>query len=165
MARHPHSIIYLIIFLDSRIVNIVLEFLYRNFKLLSSNGQLGFFFFLTLRLLLTWDFDYSVSMVGRRSPLVLSSTRATLRSVVNSLQPVSADGNLVQNKDGILGRSDLLQGNVRLSAGILRWHRDGKNVSDAKLDSLDDSSLVGLSTQLLKRLSINSGSLVSIWHF
>lgn len=95
-------------------------------------------------------------MVERRSPLVLSSTRTTLRSVLNSLQPASADGDLVLNKDGILG---LLQGNVRLSAGILRWHRDGETVSDAKLD---DSSLVGLSTQLLKRLSINSGSLVSI---
>ncbi|KAL1216565.1 Peroxisomal ATPase PEX6 [Cardamine amara subsp. amara] len=103
-------------------------------------------------------------MVERRSPLVLSSTRTTLRSVLNSLQPVSADSDRVLSQDSILGGSDLLHGNVRLSAGILRWHRDGEkeNVSDAKLDSLDDSSLVGLSTQLLKRLSINSGSLVVI---
>ncbi|CAD5311574.1 unnamed protein product [Arabidopsis thaliana] len=96
-------------------------------------------------------------MVERRNPLVLSSTRSTLRSVLNSSQPSSADGDRVLNKDG-----DLLRGNARLSAGILRWRKDGENVSDAKLDSLDDSALVGLSTQLLKRLSINSGSLVVV---
>jgi len=99
----------------------------------------------------------SVAMVERRNPLVLSSTRSTLRSVLNSSQPSSADGDRVLNKDG-----DLLRGNARLSAGILRWRKDGENVSDAKLDSLDDSALVGLSTQLLKRLSINSGSLVVV---
>ncbi|CAH2039065.1 unnamed protein product [Thlaspi arvense] len=93
-------------------------------------------------------------MVERRNPLVLSSTRSTLRSVLNSLQPVAADG--------ISGGSDLLRRNVRLSAGILRWYRDGEKNSDAKFDSFDDSALVGLSTQLLKRLSINSGSLVVI---
>lgn len=101
----------------------------------------------------------SVAMVERRNPLVLSSTRSTLRSVLNSSQPSSADGDRVLNKDG-----DLLRGNARLSAGILRWRKDGENVSDAKLDSLDDSALVGLSTQLLKRLSINSGSLVCPSH-
>lgn len=102
------------------------------------------------------QFD-SVAMVERRNPLVLSSTRTTLRSVLNSLQSVSSNGDRVLNHDEIvLGGSDLLRGNVKLSAGILRWHKD-----DAKLDSLDDSALVGLSTQLLKRLSINSGSLVS----
>lgn len=101
-------------------------------------------------------------MVERRNPLVLSSTRSTLRSVLNSLQTSSADGDRVLNHDGIvLGGSDLSRGNVSLSAGILRWRMDGENVSDAKLDSLDDSALVGVSTQLLKRLSINSGSLVS----
>lgn len=102
-------------------------------------------------------------MVERRSPLVLSSTRTTLRSVLNSLQAVSAGGDRVLSKDGTLGGSDLIQRNVRLSAGILRWHRDGENVSDSKLDSFDDSASVGLSTQLLKRLSINSGSLVSTY--
>lgn len=100
-------------------------------------------------------------MVERRNPLVLSSTRTTLRSVLNSLQPVAAGGDRVLNKDGISGGSDLVRRKVRLSAGILRCHRDGGNVSDVKLDSLDDSALIGLSTQLLKRLSINSGSLVS----
>ncbi|EOA37395.1 hypothetical protein CARUB_v10011267mg [Capsella rubella] len=85
-------------------------------------------------------------MVERRNPLVLSSTRTTLRSVLNSLQPVSSDGERVPNHDS-------LRGNVRLSAGILRCPDDAK---------LDDSALVGLSTQLLKRLSINSGSLVVI---
>lgn len=39
--------------------------------------------------------------------------------------------------------------------------RGGENVSDSKFDSFDDSALVGLSTQSLKRLSINAGSLVS----
>ncbi|KAF3608000.1 hypothetical protein DY000_02044276 [Brassica cretica] len=78
-------------------------------------------------------------MVERRSPLVLSSTRATLRSVLNSLQPVASI------RDGI-----------RLPAGILRWQRDGVNDSDSKFDSLHwlDSRL--------KRLSINAGSLVVI---
>ncbi|KFK42660.1 hypothetical protein AALP_AA1G023300 [Arabis alpina] len=80
-------------------------------------------------------------MVERRNPLVLSSTRTTLRSVLNSLQPERALRN-----DG-----------VRLSAGILRCHSD-----DVKLNTLDDSALIGLSTQLLKRLCINSGSLVVI---
>ncbi|KAF3493565.1 hypothetical protein DY000_02058318, partial [Brassica cretica] len=84
-------------------------------------------------------------MVERRTPLVLSSTRATLRSVLNSIRP-----------DEIPGRPDSIRRSVRLPAGILRW----KN--DSKFDSLDDSSLVGLSTQLLKRLSINSGSFVVI---
>ncbi|XP_048597954.1 peroxisome biogenesis protein 6-like [Brassica napus] len=88
-------------------------------------------------------------MVERRSPLVLSSTRATLRSVLNSLRP-----------DEIPGRPDSRRRSVRLPAGILRWKRDG--VNDSKFDSLDESSLVGLSTQLLKRLSINSGSFVVI---
>ncbi|CAF2052268.1 unnamed protein product [Brassica napus] len=88
-------------------------------------------------------------MVERRSPLVLSSTRATLRSVLNSFRP-----------DEIPGRPDSIRRSVRLPAGVLRWKRDG--VNDSKFDSLDDSSLVGLSTQLLKRLSINSGSFVVI---
>ncbi|ESQ36631.1 hypothetical protein EUTSA_v10006717mg [Eutrema salsugineum] len=101
-------------------------------------------------------------MVERRSPLVLSSTRTTLRSVLNSLHPVASGGDRALNNDGILGGSDSIRRNVRLSAGILRWQRDGENVSDAKLVSFDDSALVGLSTQLLKRLSINSGSLVVI---
>ncbi|XP_010457304.1 PREDICTED: peroxisome biogenesis protein 6 [Camelina sativa] len=91
-------------------------------------------------------------MVERRSPLVLSSTRTTLCSVLNSLQPVSSDGERVLlSHDGVVSG-----GSVRLSAGILRCH------DDSKLDTLDDSSLVGLSTQLLKRLSINSGSLVVV---
>ncbi|KAF8045525.1 hypothetical protein N665_4758s0001 [Sinapis alba] len=91
-------------------------------------------------------------MVERRRPLVLSSTRATLRSVLNPLQP----------GDDRAPSSDKIPG-VRLPAGILRWkQRDGVNDSDSKFDSLDESSLVGLSTQLLKRLSINSGSLVVI---
>ncbi|KAL0800659.1 hypothetical protein Bca101_055834 [Brassica carinata] len=97
-------------------------------------------------------------MVERRIPLVLSSTRATLRSVLNSLQPVASGGDRAQNSDVISCGSDLIQ----LSAGVLRWQRDGVNVSDSKLDSFDDSALVGLSTQSLKRLSINAGSLVVI---
>ncbi|WZZ56364.1 LOW QUALITY PROTEIN: hypothetical protein YC2023_056471 [Brassica napus] len=83
-------------------------------------------------------------MVERRSPLVLSSTRATLRSVLNSLQPVASGGARASNSDGI------------------SWQRDGVNDSDSKFDSFDDSALVGLSTQSLKRLSINAGSLVVI---
>ncbi|KAL0700584.1 hypothetical protein Bca4012_056706 [Brassica carinata] len=97
-------------------------------------------------------------MVERRTPLVLSSTRATLRSVLNSLQPVASDGGRAQSNAVISCGSDLIQ----LSAGVLRWQRHGVNVSDSKLDSFDDSALVGLSTQSLKRLSINAGSLVVI---
>ncbi|EOA39119.1 hypothetical protein CARUB_v10011916mg, partial [Capsella rubella] len=75
-------------------------------------------------------------MVERRNPLVLSSTRTKLRSVLNSLRPVFSDGERVPNHDGIvLGGPDLLRGNVRLSAGILRCHAH----DDAKLD---DSALV-----------------------
>ncbi|KAF8111554.1 hypothetical protein N665_0074s0082 [Sinapis alba] len=70
-------------------------------------------------------------MVERRSPLVLSSTRATLRSVLNPLQP---GGDRAPSSDKIPG--------VRLPAGILRWkQRDGVNDSDSKFDSLDESSL------------------------
>lgn len=89
-------------------------------------------------------------MVGRRKPLVLSSTKILVNSVLSSTRlneacPANLSG------DGL-----------RLKAGILRVSKDKNGISDSKLASLDDSALIGLSTSTLKRLSITSGSLVSL---
>ncbi|XP_023747852.1 peroxisome biogenesis protein 6 [Lactuca sativa] len=100
-------------------------------------------------------------MVGRRKPLVLSSTKSLLNSVLNSSHKEKIngiDGALVNKYslgDGDGDAPTMLQ----LRAGILRLSEDklGKKVA-----SLDDAALIGLSTSLLKRLLITSGSLVIV---
>ncbi|XWS31679.1 hypothetical protein CRYUN_Cryun23aG0096700 [Craigia yunnanensis] len=89
-------------------------------------------------------------MVWRRKPLVLSSTKILVNSVLSSTRLNEADP------------TNLSADGSRLKAGILRFSKDKSDVSDPKLASLDDSALVGLSTSALKRLSITSGSLVLV---
>lgn len=83
-------------------------------------------------------------MVGRRKPLVLTSTKTLLNSVLSSSR--------LGEVDRFAGDDDASCG-LQLPAGILR-------LSDVKLASLDDSALVGFSISVLKRLSITSGSSV-----
>lgn len=100
-------------------------------------------------------------MVGRRKPLVLSSTKSLLNSVLNSSTKEKINGidgapvNKYSDGDGEEEAPTMLQ----LRAGILRLSEDklGK-----KATSLDDAALIGLSTSLLKRLLITSGSLVIV---
>lgn len=100
-------------------------------------------------------------MVGRRKPLVLSSTKSLLNSVLNSSTTEKINGidgapvNKYSDGDGEEEAPTMLQ----LRAGILRLSEDklGK-----KATSLDDAALIGLSTSLLKRLLITSGSLVIV---
>ena len=92
-------------------------------------------------------------MVERRKPLVLSSTKALINSLLNSSRTQEIHG---------IDRTSQSSGDesVLLPAGILRLPRDRKGISDAKVASLDDSALVGLPASVLKKLSITSGSLV-----
>ncbi|TYI68426.1 hypothetical protein E1A91_D08G088300v1 [Gossypium mustelinum] len=89
-------------------------------------------------------------MVGRRKPLVLSSTKILVNSVLSSTRLNEA------------GPANLSGDVLRLKAGILRVSKVKNSISDPKLASLDDSALIGLSTSTLKRLSITSGSLVLV---
>lgn len=89
-------------------------------------------------------------MVGRRKPLVLSSTKFLVSSVLNSSRP-----------DRDAARDDSEEPpRLHLPAGILRLPKDKEDIADLKLASLDGSAVVGLSASALKRLSITSGSLV-----
>lgn len=89
-------------------------------------------------------------MVERRKPLVLSSTKLLINSVLSSSPRVS-------ELDG-----DDVSPSLQLPAGILRLAKDKIDGSDARLAPFDDAALVGLSTSVLKRLSVTSGSLVSL---
>ncbi|XP_059438580.1 peroxisomal ATPase PEX6 [Corylus avellana] len=93
-------------------------------------------------------------MVERRKPLVLSTTKLLVSSILSSSQLGEVDRVRV-----VVGN---VSGDLQLRAGILRFSTDRDVISDPKLDSLDDAALVGLSTSVLKRLSITSGSLVLI---
>lgn len=89
-------------------------------------------------------------MERKRKPLVLSSTKTLINSLLNSSNPDPQSQTISNDKSSPA---------VQLQAGILRL-TNGKTV--IKLASFDDSALVGLSTSLLKRLSITSGSLVLV---
>nr|KJB23210.1 hypothetical protein B456_004G086800 [Gossypium raimondii] len=89
-------------------------------------------------------------MVGRRKPLVLSSTKILVNSVLSSTRLNEA------------GPANLSGDGLRLKAGILRVSKAKNSISDPQLASLDDSALIGLSTSTLKRLTITSGSLVLV---
>ncbi|KAM1755947.1 hypothetical protein ACFX12_008217 [Malus domestica] len=87
----------------------------------------------------------------RRKPLVLTSTKSLVNSVLSEDRPVDGGG------DGDESTS------LQLPPGILRLSKDRTVLSSSpKLASLDDSALVGLLTSALKRLSITSGSLVTV---
>ncbi|KAF5744157.1 hypothetical protein HS088_TW08G00753 [Tripterygium wilfordii] len=93
-------------------------------------------------------------MVERRKPLVLASTKVLIDSVLSSSRLTGTD-KVAENKLTVEISSLKLQ----LPAGILRFSKDNL---DPKQAALDDSALVGLSTSVLKRLSVTSGSLVLI---
>ncbi|XP_004309704.1 PREDICTED: peroxisome biogenesis protein 6 [Fragaria vesca subsp. vesca] len=93
-------------------------------------------------------------MVGRRKPLVLTSTKTLIKSLLSS-----PPGGLTSGDDHPLSASDDVTTSFQLlPPGILRFYVD----RSPKSASLDDSALVGLSTSLLKRLYITSGSLVLV---
>ncbi|KAF8015059.1 hypothetical protein BT93_H0757 [Corymbia citriodora subsp. variegata] len=94
-------------------------------------------------------------MVGRRRPLVLSSTKSLVDSVLGPSRLEGAE--LAPAPDGAEPAAEL-----KLPAGILRLARERVPESDPRLAKLDDAALVGLSTSALKRLSVTSGSLVHI---
>ncbi|KAK1559426.1 hypothetical protein Q3G72_014366 [Acer saccharum] len=91
-------------------------------------------------------------MVERRKPLVLSSTKILINSVLSSSRRVTADEPPI----------DDVSASLQLPAGILRFSKDEIDISDNKLATLDDSALLGLSTSVLKRLSVTSGSPVLV---
>ncbi|KAL5795535.1 hypothetical protein ACOSQ2_000355 [Xanthoceras sorbifolium] len=91
-------------------------------------------------------------MVERRKPLVLSSTKILINSVLSSSRRACAAESPSHDVSPCL----------QLPAGILRFWKDKIDIFDAKLATLDDSALLGLSTSVLKRLSVTSGSLVLV---
>lgn len=99
-------------------------------------------------------------MVERRKPLVLSSTKVVINSVLSSSR--LGEGDRIRVVAGKEPLDDDASPDFQLQAGILRFPRDSDVISDPKLGSLDDAALVGLSTSALKQLSITSGSLVLI---
>lgn len=93
-------------------------------------------------------------MVGRRrKPLVLTSTKTLINSVLSLSRP---------SEDHRVDDADDASTSLQLPPGILRISKDKAAISSPKLASFDDSALVGLSTSALKRLSITSGSLVVV---
>ncbi|CAI9767880.1 unnamed protein product [Fraxinus pennsylvanica] len=89
----------------------------------------------------------------RRKPLVLSSTKALINSVLKSPSKTE-EIDQTEPLPSVHSSSPTLQ----LTAGILGFCKG----EDEVLPSLDDSALVGLSTSVLKQLSITSGSLILI---
>lgn len=85
-------------------------------------------------------------MVEKRKPLILSSTKNLLNSLLNSE---------TQTQISLLST-------VQLRAGILQVSKDASKVSNPKFVNFDDSALVGLTTSQLRRLCVTSGSLVLI---
>ncbi|XP_059625724.1 peroxisomal ATPase PEX6 isoform X4 [Cornus florida] len=90
-------------------------------------------------------------MVERRKPLVLSSTKALINSVLSSSRTKEGDG-----VDGKTSSS------LQLPAGILQLSKDRTDISLPKVASLDDCVLVGLPISIFKKLSITSGSLILV---
>ncbi|KAJ0051898.1 hypothetical protein Pint_01035 [Pistacia integerrima] len=100
-------------------------------------------------------FEVQFSMVERRKPLLLSSTKILINSLLNS----SSTSQPRLNVDGDKLLTHQVSPTLHLPAGILRFSKDK---FDSKLASLDDNSLLGLSVSVLKRLSLTSGSLVLV---
>lgn len=87
--------------------------------------------------------------------MVLASTKLLINSVLSSSQLGETDSG-AEHKIF----DDASPRNLQLPVGILRLSKDGNEKQEPQLAYLDDSALVGLSTLLLRRLSITSGSLV-----
>ncbi|KAM6558430.1 hypothetical protein CsatA_027669 [Cannabis sativa] len=94
-------------------------------------------------------------MVGRRKPLVLASTKTLLNSLLTSSQLRDGD-------QPVHATIDHSSTSLKLPVGILRFPNSTTDVIDSKLASLDDSALIGVSTSVLKRLSVTSGSTVLV---
>lgn len=98
-------------------------------------------------------------MVGRRKPLVLASTKTLVDSVLSPSQ--------LGERDRVDRANDSSSSSLQLPAGVLRFSKSCTDVRDSKLASLDESALIGVSTSVLKRLSVTSGSpvnfLTSVW--
>ncbi|PKA64064.1 Peroxisome biogenesis protein 6 [Apostasia shenzhenica] len=88
-------------------------------------------------------------MVERRKPLVLSSTRKLLDSVLKSAKSSAGE---YDARESVRSHPSL-----RLRAGILRFSCDSSGT-----ELQESSHLVGVSSSVLKRLSVTSGSLVLI---
>ncbi|KAL8548573.1 hypothetical protein ACS0TY_007751 [Phlomoides rotata] len=86
----------------------------------------------------------------KRKPLVLSSTKALVDSLLNSRKTTEDADGIDQIAPSPSTRT------LQLTAGILRVSKG------TTIDSVDGSVLVGLSTAVLKRLSITSGSLILV---
>ncbi|KAL9168465.1 hypothetical protein ABFS82_04G017200 [Erythranthe guttata] len=86
----------------------------------------------------------------KRKPLVLSSTEALVNSLLNPRKTTEDSDGIDEISTSSSART------LQSTAGILRFSKD------ATFDSVDASALVGLSTSMLKRLSITSGSLILI---
>ncbi|KAI4349624.1 hypothetical protein L6164_010189 [Bauhinia variegata] len=101
-------------------------------------------------------------MVERRKPLVLSSTRLVINSVLSSCR-AEQEADRGGDEGKLLGTdSYTTTETLQLSVGILLFLKDANDKTDPQLASLDDSALVGLCSSLLKTLSITSGSLVIV---
>ncbi|XP_052186200.1 peroxisome biogenesis protein 6 isoform X2 [Diospyros lotus] len=99
-------------------------------------------------------------MVERRKPLVLTSTKALISSVLGS--STTRDQTTAAIDRTGPGSVDEAT-SILIPAGILRLSNDLEAaIAAQKLASLDDSALVGLPTSVLKKLSITSGSLVFV---
>ncbi|KAJ8898828.1 hypothetical protein K2173_007253 [Erythroxylum novogranatense] len=97
-------------------------------------------------------------MVGRgRRPLLLSSTKVLLKSVLNTTSLVNGDSSSFLNFS-----ADDVSPTIQLRVGILRLSNDKVDDPRQKVTPFDDSALIGLSTSVLKRLTITSGSLVIV---
>ncbi|XP_074560013.1 peroxisomal ATPase PEX6 isoform X1 [Curcuma longa] len=99
-------------------------------------------------------------MAERRKPLVLSSTRALIDSVLSSAKSQGLYGDVFEGSAGGETRSaaDRSGLSLRLPAGILRF--TARSGCDG--DAMENSLIVGLSASVLKRLAITSGSLVLV---
>lgn len=102
-------------------------------------------------------------MVERRKPLILSSTKTLLDSVLNPLKSLDGDGGEVRSRNPPLDRRE--SASLQLKAGILRYSNDLIGSDGPDEASFDDASLVGVSASVLKRLSVTSGSLVQFIAF
>lgn len=89
----------------------------------------------------------------RRRPLILSSTRNLLDSVLSSARP---------EEEGRRGRDEASGDRsppfLRLKAGILRFNEGGAGGGELS----ENSFLVGVPSSVLKRLSITTGSLILV---
>ncbi|CAN1354385.1 Peroxisome biogenesis protein 6 [Linum perenne] len=87
----------------------------------------------------------------RRKPLVLSSTKVLVNSLLLSSPQFGDHGD-----SSAVGNLASSNSSLHLRAGILRSSLDGVNAS------LDDAALIGLSLSVLKQLAVTSGSLVFV---